>query len=76
MQNEIKANDEFIFHSSDGNNYKMVIYNVNYYRPPSMTYAILFYDENGNYIEPYDGDDFFFVGENFFIKYEEKIERI
>ena len=30
MQNEIKVNDEFILHSSDGKDYKIVIYNVNY----------------------------------------------
>jgi len=75
MQNEIKVNDKFILHSSDGKNYKMVIYNVNYYRPPSMTYAVLVYDEKGNSVQ--NGcDDFFFIGENFFIKHEGKIERI
>lgn len=75
MQNEIKVNDEFILHSSDGNNYKMVIYNINYFRPPSMTFAVLLYDENGNMVKN-ALDDFFFIGENFFIKHEEKIERI
>ena len=75
MQNEIKVRDEFILHSSDGNNYKIVIYNVNYYRPPDMTFAVLVYDENGNRIEnPYD--DFLFIGEYFFIKHEKEIERI
>ena len=75
MQNEIiKVNDEFILHSSDGNNYKIVIYNVNYYRPPDMTFAVLIYDEDGRIKNPYD--DFFFIGEDFFIKNKEEIERI
>lgn len=75
MQNEIKVNDKFTLHSSDGNNYKIVIYNVNYYRPPDMTFAVLVYDEDGNKIEnPYD--DFLFIGEDFFIKHEKEIERI
>lgn len=68
---EIKANDEFILHSSDGKDYKMVIYNVNYYRPPDTTFAVLIYDEDGNRF-----NDFFFIGEDFFIKHEENIEKI
>lgn len=75
MQNEIKVNDEFILHSLDGNNYKMVIYNINYFRPPDQTFAVLLYDENGNSVEN-TCNDFFFIGENFFIKHEGKIERI
>ena len=67
----MKVNDKFILHSSDGNNYKIVIYNVNYYRPPDATFAVLIYDEKGNRI-----NDFFFIGENFFIEHEENIERI
>lgn len=75
MQNKIKVDDEFILHSSDGNNYKIVIYNVNYYRPPDTTFAVLIYDEDGNKIEnPFD--DFFFIGEDFFIEHEENIKRI
>lgn len=74
MQNEIKVDDEFILHKGDAK-FKIVIYNVNYYRPPDMTFAILLYDEDGNEIEnPYD--DFFFIGEDFFIKHKEEIERI
>lgn len=74
MQNEIKVNDEFILHKGEAK-FKIVIYNVNYFRPPNMTFAILLYDEDGNEIEnPYD--DFFFIGEDFFIKHEGKIERI
>lgn len=33
MQNEIKVDDEFILHKGDAK-FKIVIYNVNYYRPP------------------------------------------
>ena len=76
MQNKIiKVDDEFILHSSDGKNYKIVIYNVNYFRPPDMTFAVLIYDEDGNRIEN-SYDDFFFIGEDFFIKHKEEIERI
>ncbi len=75
MQNEIKIDDEFILHSSDGKNYKIIIYSVNYYRPPDMTYAVLLYDENENMVK--NGlDDFFFIGEDFFINHKEEIERI
>ena len=74
MQNEIKVDDEFILHSSDGNNYKIVIYNVNYFRSPDMTFAVLIYDEDGNYIK--NSYDDFFIGEDFFIKHKEEIERI
>ena len=43
MQNdEIKANDEFILHSSDGKDYKIVIYNVNHFRPPESVVAFFF----------------------------------
>lgn len=74
QNNKIKVNDEFILHKGDAK-FKIVIYNVNYYRPPDMTFAVLIYDEDGNYIEnPYD--DFFFIGEDFFIKHKEEIERI
>ena len=73
MQNEIKVNDEFILHKGDAK-FKIVIYNVNYYRPPDMTFAVLIYDEDGRIKNPYD--DFFFIGENFFIKHKEEIERI
>lgn len=75
MQNEIKVNDEFIFHSSDGNNYKIVIYNINYYRPPDSTFAILVYDENNNLILSDANDEFWFIGEEFFIINEGKIEK-
>ena len=74
MQNEIKVNDEFILHKDDAK-FKIIIYNVNYYRPPDMTFAVLVYDEDGTEIEnPYD--DFFFIGEDFFINHKKEIERI
>ena len=76
MQNdEIKANDEFILHSSDGKNYKIVIYNVNHFRPPESVVAFLLYDEDENPIR-HGNDDVWFIGEGFFILNEEKIERV
>jgi len=65
---DIKKDDKFILHSSDGNNYKILIYNINYYRPPEEVYAILLVDSHI--------DDLFFVGKDFFEKNKEKLERI
>lgn len=75
MQNEIKVDDEFILHSSDGKDYKIVIYNVNYYRPPEATIAFLLYDENGKIIQN-SHDELWFVGEDFFVLNEEKLEKV
>ena len=41
MQNEIKVNDEFILHKSDAK-FKIVIYNVNHFRPPESVVAFFF----------------------------------
>ena len=76
MQNEIKENDEFILHSSDGKNYKIVIYDVEpRYRPPEATIAFFLYDENGKIIKN-NHDELWFVGEGFFILNEEKLEKV
>jgi len=76
MQNKIKANDEFILHSSDGKDYKIIIYNVNHFRPPEFAIAFFLYDENGKLIPSSDSDDVWFVGEGFFILNKGKIERV
>lgn len=76
MQNdEIKVNDEFILHSSDGKNYKIVIYNINYYRPPESIFACLLYDENGKIIQN-NHDEFWFVGKDFFVLNKDKMEKV
>lgn len=76
MQNdEIKVNDEFILHSADGHDYKIIIYNINYFRPPYATIAFLLYDENGKAIKT-DLDEFWFVGEDFFILNKNKLEKV
>lgn len=77
MQNdEIKANDEFILHSSDGKDYKIIIYNVNYFRPPESTIAFLLYNEDGELIRGGSNDDFWFIGEGFFILNKDKLEKV
>ncbi len=77
MQNdEIKANDEFILHSSDGKDYKIIIYNVNYFRPPESTIAFFLYDEDGKLIRGGTHDDFWFIGEGFFILNKDKLEKV
>ena len=68
---EIKVGDKFIFHSSNGLDYKMEIININDFREPSMRYAIDIEDCNGNH-----PDDYYFVGIDFFTDYEDIIERI
>lgn len=75
MQNEIKVDDEFILHSSDGNNYKIVIYNINYYRPPESVIALFLYNEDGEIIQN-NHDELWFVGEDFFVLNKEKIKKI
>ena len=72
QNNEIKANDEFILHSSDGKDYKIVIYNVEHrYRPPEATIAFLLYDEDGKTIR-HGNDDLWFIEEGFFILNKQK----
>ena len=76
MQNErIKADDEFILHSSDGKDYKIIIYDVNPFRPPEFAIAFFLYDENGKLIPSSDSDNVWFVGEGFFILNKGKIEK-
>lgn len=75
QNNEIKANDEFILHSSDGKDYKIIIYNVNYFRPPEATVAFFLYDENGKTIQN-NQDEVWFIGEGFFILNKDKLEKV
>lgn len=77
MQNdEIKTNDEFILHSSDGKDYKIIIYDVNPFRPPEFAIAFFLYDENGKLIRGGTNDDFWFIGEGFFILNKDKLEKV
>ena len=76
MQNdEIKANDEFILHSSDGKDYKIVIYNVNHFRPPESVVAFFLFNEDEKPI-CHGNDEVWFVGEGFFLLNKEKMERV
>lgn len=59
---EVKENDRFILHSTDGNDYKIIIVSINEFREPSMKYALDVYNMKGKPIN----DDAVFVGEEFF----------
>lgn len=76
MQNEIKVNDEFILHSSNGKDYKIIIYNINYFRPPEAIIAFLLYDENGKLIKTSLDDELWFIGEGFFVLNKDKLEKV
>ena len=60
----MKVNDEYVLHSSNGMDYKIVIVNINDYREPSMKYALDVWDGNGVFC----GEDVYFVGDDFFNK--------
>lgn len=68
---EIKVNDKFILHATNGTNYRINVININKYREPSMKYACDIWDGDGNY-----AGDVSFVGDDFFDIYEEQFERI
>ena len=61
---EIKVKDKLLLHSSNGMTYKVIVENINEFRPPNMKYAVNMIDGNGNsYFEKYNslyfcGDDF------------------
>ena len=60
----MKVNDEYVLHSSNGMDYKIIIVNINDYREPSMKYALDVWDGNGVSC----GEDVYFVGDDFFNK--------
>ena len=60
----MKVNDEYVLHSSNGMDYKIIIVNINDYRESSMKYALDVWDENGVSC----GEDVYFVGDDFFDK--------
>ena len=57
----IKVDDEFVLHSSNGMDYKIVVININYFRPPESVYACDVWDGNGVY-----AGDVMFFDEDFF----------
>lgn len=68
---EIKVNDKFILHTTNGMDYRINVININKYRESSMKYACDIWDGNGVY-----AGDVSFVGDDFFNDYEEQFERI
>lgn len=68
---EIKVDDEFIFHSKNGMDYRIEIVNVNEFRDPSSKYGCDVWDGNGNYAE-----DVVFLGDDFFDDFKDQFEKI
>lgn len=68
---DIKVGDTYIFHSSNGMDYKICVVNINNFRDPSSKYGCDVYDGNGNY-----AGDVMFLGDDFFGLHRDKIERI
>lgn len=69
---DIHIDDVFILHSSDGNDYKIVVVNINDFRPPDMKYAVDLYDKEGKHVS----NDVFFIGDDFFEGNKSKISII
>ncbi len=60
----LKQGDKLLLHSKDGHNYKIVIENINYYRPSGMIYAVNMINDCGiSYFDIYG--DYLFCGEDF-----------
>ena len=68
---EIKVDDEFIFHSKNGMDYRIEIVNVNEFRDPSSKYGCDVWDGNGNY-----AGDVVFLGDDFFDDFKDRFEKI
>ena len=68
---EIKVDDEFIFHSKNGMDYRIEIVSVNEFREPSMKYGCDIWDGNGVY-----AGDVAFLGDDFFNDFKNQFERI
>ena len=67
---EIRINDTFLFHSSNGMDYKIRIVSINNYREPSYKYGCDIWDGDGNY-----AGDVLFFGDDFFETNKDKIEK-
>ena len=61
MNREPRIKDEYVLHSVNGLDYKIIVININNCRPPDMKYGLDMWDNNGIYI-----GDVMFVGEDFF----------
>ena len=68
---DIKVNDVFILHSADGKDYKIKVASVNDYRPPDQRYALDVYNDQGQY-----AGDVIFMGDDFFLLNQEKLDKI
>ena len=67
---DIKVGDTYIFHSSNGMDYKICVVNINEFREPSGKYGCDVYDGNGNY-----AGDVMFLGDDFFESHKDKMEK-
>ena len=67
----IKEEDKFIFHSSNGMDYAIEVVNINIYREPSMKYGLDVWDQNGTY-----AGDVTFVGDDFWKKNFNKLDKV
>ena len=66
---EIKVGDRLVLNSSNGMTYKVIVKNVNEFRPPETKYAVNIIDENGNSYYDSKGD-LYFCGDDFMDKCE------
>lgn len=67
---EIRVGDRFIFHSSNGIGYTLIVKNISYHRPPDEKYATTSRGPAGEY------PDFLFYGDDFFEKWKDRIEYV
>ena len=58
---DINVNDEYVLHSQNGMDYKIIVISINNFREPSMKYGLDVWDGNGVYC-----GDVMFVGDDFF----------
>ena len=68
---DIKVNDKFVMHSSNGMDYKMEVVNINTMRDPAEKYGVDMWDGNGIY-----AGDVMFFGDDFWENNSEIIEKI
>ena len=70
----VKIGDELIFHSSNGEDYRIKIININEYRPPETKYAVDICNEIGKTWYSDTVGDYYFCGDDFIEKCEMKKE--
>lgn len=68
---KIEVDDEFIFHSKNGEDYKIRVININEFRDPWMKYGCDIWDGNGTYV-----GDVVFMGDDFFNEFKDRFEKI